>query len=47
MISGGLLWVFVAMVVFAILQAIGTLFMPGGRSGDPISRIEALEAVAG
>ena len=47
MISGGLLWVFVAMVLFAILQAIATLFMPGGRSPDQISRIEALEAAAG
>ena len=47
MIARGLLWVFVAMLIFAIFQAIATALMPRGRSLDPISRTEALEAIAG
>ena len=47
MIAGGLIWVFVAMLAFAVLQVIATVFMVPGRSHDPISRVEALEAMAG
>ena len=38
MISGGLLWVFVAILIFAILQLIATAFMPPGRSTEPLTR---------
>lgn len=46
MISGGLLWVFVAILIFAILQLIATAFMPPGRSQEPLTRAEAIEAMA-
>ena len=46
MISGGLMWVFVAMLVFAIMQLIATVFMPPGRSAEPLTRTEAIEALA-
>jgi len=45
MISGGLLKVFVAMIVFAILQLLATLLMASGKS-EPLTRGETLEALA-
>ena len=47
MISGGLLWVFVAMLLFAIAQVLTTTRMSRGKSPEPVSRIEALEAITG
>ena len=47
MIADGLFWVFVAMLVFAALQLLATALMVRGKSHDPISRTEALEAIAG
>lgn len=47
MIAGGLFWVFVAMLVFAVFQLLATALMVPGKSGEPISRAEALEAIAG
>jgi len=47
MIASGLTWVFAAMLVFAILQTIVTLFMSERKASHAISRVEALEAIAG
>lgn len=48
LISRGLLWVFVAMLAFAVLQVVVTLLMPSGATSDhKISSSEALEAMAG
>jgi MFS family permease len=46
MISSGLKWVFAAMLIFAIVQFILTLFMPSKRADHPISAAEAFEAIA-
>ena len=46
-IAGGLFWVFVAMLVFAVFQLLGTALMVRGKSQEPISRTEAFEAIAG
>jgi MFS family permease len=46
MISGGLLWVFVAILIFAVMQVIATAFMPPGKSQEPLTRAETIEALA-
>ncbi|HSU67764.1 MAG TPA: MDR family MFS transporter [Tepidisphaeraceae bacterium] len=46
MISGGLLWVFVAITVFACLQILATTLMVRGRASHGLSRAEAIEAIA-
>jgi MFS family permease len=46
MISSGLLSVFIAMLAFACLQFLATAMMPRGRAQGPISRAEAIEAIA-
>lgn len=46
MIAGGLLWVFVAILIFAVMQLLATAFMPPGRQREPLTRAEALEAIA-
>jgi MFS family permease len=45
-ISGGLLWVFVAILVFAVFQLIATALMPEGKSDEPLTRAETIEAMA-
>ncbi len=45
MISSGLKWVFAAMVVFAVIQFILTLFMPAKAAEHQASAVEAMEAV--
>lgn len=45
MIAGGLTWVFAAMLGFAVLQTIATLFMSSRRASHQISRVEAMEAL--
>ncbi|HZK81986.1 MAG TPA: MFS transporter [Humisphaera sp.] len=47
MIASGLTWVFAAMLFFAILQTLVTLFMSERKASHAISRAEALEAIAG
>jgi hypothetical protein len=47
MIAHGLIWVFVAMLVAAGLQAAVTALMPNRKADHPISRAEAMEAMAG
>ena len=46
MISGGLLSVFIAMVAFACLQILATALMVRGRAEAPLTRAEAIEAIA-
>ena len=46
MISGGLLKVFIGMLVFAVLQLLATLLMAKGKSAEPLTRAETLEALA-
>ena len=46
MIANGLLWVFVAMLIFACLQILATAMMVRGRSDQPLTRAEAIEALA-
>lgn len=46
-IGSGLLWVFVAMVVMAVMQVGVTLLMTDTKTGRTISRQEAMEAMAG
>ncbi|HEY8747155.1 MAG TPA: MFS transporter [Tepidisphaeraceae bacterium] len=46
LISGGLLWVFVAILVFAICQLIATFLMLPGKSQEPLTRAETIEALA-
>ncbi len=45
-ISGGMLWVFVAILVFAVFQLVSTALMPEGKSREPLTRAETLEAIA-
>ena len=45
MIASGLKWVFAAMVVFAIVQFVLTMFMPTKRSEHRVGAMEALEAL--
>ena len=45
MISSGLKWVFAAMVVFAVIQFILTLFMPAKAAEHQASAVEAMEAL--
>jgi MFS family permease len=45
MIASGLKWVFAAMVVFAIVQFVLTMFMPTKRSDHRVGAMEALEAL--
>jgi len=47
MIAAGLMWVFVGMLVVAVMQFLVTLLMPNLKADHPISRAEALEAMAG
>jgi MFS family permease len=47
MISGGLLWVFVAILVFAVLGLAVSLLMPRKKANHAVTRTEALEALAG
>jgi len=47
MIAGGLTWVFAAMLVFAVMQTVATLFMSARKASHVISKIEAMEALAG
>ena len=47
MIAGGLMWVFIVMLVFAIVQTFATFFMSGRKATHAISTVEAMEAVAG
>ena len=47
MISSGLTWVFLAMLLFAILQFIVTTMMPAKKADHPVHVSEALEAVGG
>ncbi|MDB5354860.1 MAG: arabinose efflux permease family protein [Phycisphaerales bacterium] len=47
MIAGGLTWVFAAMLIFAAMQLLASLFMPGKKAAGPISKAEAMEAMAG
>ncbi len=47
MICGGLLWVFVAMLAFAVLQLILTLRMPDGRPDAAVKASDLFEAAAG
>lgn len=46
MIADGLLWVFVALLAFACLQILATAMMVRGRSEQPLTRAEAIEAMA-
>jgi MFS family permease len=46
MIAGGLLSVFIAMLAFACLQWLATALMVRGRAEGPITRAEAIEAIA-
>ena len=46
MISGGLFWVFIAMLAFAVFQLLASGLMVGGRTGQAVSRAEAIEAIA-
>src|SRR6185312_15610929 len=46
MIAGGLLWVFVAMLAFACCQILASALMVRGRSTEPLTRAEAIEAMA-
>jgi MFS family permease len=46
MIASGLLWVFVAMLAFACVQILATAMMVKGRSEEPLTRAEAIEAMA-
>lgn len=46
MIADGLSWVFVAMLAFACLQILATSMMVRGRSEEPLTRAEAIEAMA-
>jgi MFS family permease len=47
MIAHGLIWVFVAMLAAAALQALVTALMPNRKADHPVSRAEAVEAMAG
>jgi MFS family permease len=47
MISGGLIWVFVAMLLFAMIGIAVSCLMSRKKSDHAISRTEALEAMAG
>ncbi len=47
MIAGGLTWVFATMLIFAVLQTLVTFFMSAKKASHPISKIEAMEAMAG
>jgi len=47
MIGHGLTWVFAAMLVFAAMQLVVTLLLPNRKADHPISRVEAMEAIAG
>jgi hypothetical protein len=46
MIAGSLIWVFAAMVFFALVGVVVTSFMARGKA-EHVSRSEALEAMAG
>jgi hypothetical protein len=46
MISSGLLSVFIAMLAFACLQWLATAMMVRGRAQGPLTRAEAIEAIA-
>jgi MFS family permease len=46
MIASGLLWVFVAILVFAVCQLIATALMEPGKSQEPLTRAETIEALA-
>jgi len=41
-----LIWVFAAMLLFAVVEIFATLPMPDKRAGHAVSRAEALEAMA-
>jgi EmrB/QacA subfamily drug resistance transporter len=47
MISGGLIWVFAAMLVISILGIVVTAAMAPGQADHAVSRTEAMEAMAG
>ncbi|HEY1628994.1 MAG TPA: MFS transporter, partial [Tepidisphaeraceae bacterium] len=47
MFSHGLIWVFVGMLLCAVVQGVMTLLMPAGKTTRPINRAEAMEALAG
>ena len=47
MIAGGLTWVFIAMLVFAVFQTIATFYMSGKKAAHEIGTVEAMEAMAG
>ncbi len=47
MICGGLLWVFIAMLLFAVAQVFVTLLIPAKKADHKISRAEPLEALGG
>lgn len=46
MIADGLLWVFLAMLAFACCQILASALMVRGRSAEPLTRAEAIEALA-
>jgi hypothetical protein len=45
--AGGLIWVFVAMLIVAILQLAVSALMANRRSGHTVRASEAIEAMAG
>ncbi|HEX4793933.1 MAG TPA: MFS transporter [Humisphaera sp.] len=47
MIGHGLTWVFAAMLIFAAMQVVVTLLLPNRKADHAISRVEAMEAIAG
>src|SRR5205085_1486048 len=47
MMASGLIWVFAGMLMFAVLQLIVTAMMAPGKADHPISKAEAIEAMAG
>ena len=47
MMARGLIWVFVGMLFFAIVQLFVTMMMSPGKAEHPISKAEAIEAMAG
>lgn len=45
-ISSGMLWVFAAILIFAVFQLVATALMPEGKSHEPLTRAETMEAIA-
>jgi MFS family permease len=45
-ISSGMLWVFVAILICAVFQLVATALMPEGKSEEPLTRAETIEAIA-